>query len=217
MARTYTWAQIRTKIRQRTNKEKSQFVTDSEIDGLMEESLANLHSFMVLQNENYKISSTTINTIAGTSDYALPADFFKLRGVDVVDSTVGSYPLKQLNWEDRHIANNTALTASNLIGYVFYNNNLRLLPTPQDVKTLTVYYLPAAPVYVSDATTIDGVNGWETYVIYDVASTIVMKEERDPSAMLAKKAQALINIKQQISNRDYENPITVSDTKYYDV
>lgn len=215
--RNFTWAQIRTKIRQRTNKEKSQFVTDTEIDGLMEESLANLHSLLVLQNENYKISSTTITTVAGTADYALPADFFKLRGVDALDSTYGSYPLKQLNWEDRHISTTIYPGNINLIGYTFYNNNLRLLPTPQDVKNITVYYIPAAPVYVSDATTIDGVNGWETYIVYDVASTILMKEEKDPSGMLAKKAQALINIKQQISNRDYENPVTVADTKYYDV
>ena len=79
--RTYTWSEIRNRIRQRTNKEKSQFVTDSEINGLMEEAYAVMYNKLVNTNENYFISKSTVALVAGTQDYDLPTDFFKLKGI----------------------------------------------------------------------------------------------------------------------------------------
>jgi Skp family chaperone for outer membrane proteins len=72
MARNITWGNLRTRIRQRTNKEKSQFITDSEIDGMIEEAYAEMYNVLVNTNENYFINSTTLNLVQGTSNYNLP-------------------------------------------------------------------------------------------------------------------------------------------------
>lgn len=217
MSRNYTWGTIRDRIRMRVNKEKSQFVTDSEINGLMEESYADLYNTLVNENENYFISTTVINTVAGTDKYDLPSDFFKLIGIDIAGNDGFIRQMKQVPWIERNKYRSTVSYMGYPVDYTFYNNQIKLLPIPSQVVPLTVYYIPTAPVYTNDATTIDGISGFEKYIIYDVAATIRAKEQKDNTDMLEKRNLALAAMKQAISPRDFENAITVSDVIFYDV
>lgn len=217
MARSYTWAELRTRIRQKTNKEKSQFVTDSEIDSLIEESYSVMYNKLVSTNENYFISSTTVSLVANTHTYALPSDFFKLKGVDISRNGV-LYQLGLLPWENRNKYQSLSATFTSIpTEYMFYNNSLRFVPTPNSGYTATIYYIPAPPRYISDATTIDGVAGFEKYIVNYCAACIRDKEEKDSSIFMNKAALALQEMAAAISPRDFENAITINDVNYYDV
>lgn len=216
MARSFTWAEIRNRIRMRTNKEKSQFVTDSEINGLIEESLAVMYNKLVNTNENYFISSTTLTLVAGTEDYNLPSDFFKLKGVDISRNGF-KYPMNQVPWEKRSKYQVTTSYQSTPIDYMFYGNKLRFLPVPNAGFSVILYYIPAAPVYVDDSTIIDGVSGFEKYIVYAVSSVIRAKEEKRTQEFDDKAQMALQDLVNAVSPRDFENAVTVTDVNYYDV
>lgn len=216
MARTYTWGELRTRIRQRTNKEKSQFVTDTEINGLMEEAYSVMYNKLVNANENYFISPYTLTLVAGTEDYNLPSDFFKLKGVDISRNGF-KYAMNQVPWDSRSKYQVTTSYQSTPIDYMFYGNKLRFLPIPNAGFSVTLYYIPAAPVYVDDNTVIDGVSGFEKYIVYSVAATIRAKEEKSTIDFDNKAAMALMDMMNAISPRDFENAVTITDVLYYDV
>lgn len=214
--RNYTWLEIRNRIRQRTNKERSQFVTDTEINGLIEEAYAVMYNKLVNTNENYFISKSTVALVAGTEDYDLPADFFKLRGVDIARNGF-LYPMNQVAWDDRNKYRVTSSYQSTPTDYMFYGNKIRILPIPNAGYTASIYYIPAPPVYVSDITTIDGVAGFEKYIVYSVSAMIRAKEEKSTQDFENKAAVALQDMINAIAPRDFENAVTITDKLYYDI
>lgn len=215
--RTYTWADIRSRIRQKTNKENSQFVTNHEINHLIEEAYATMYNKLVNTNENYFITSTTLTLVNNTHTYALPDDFYKLKGVDL-DRNGVLYQLSLVPWEHRNKYQAISTTYTSLpTEYMFYNNSLRFVPVPNGGYTVTVYYVPAPPKYVSDATTIDGVAGFDKYIVNYCAACIRDKEEKDSSVFMNKAMIALQDMANSISPRDFENSITISDVNWYDV
>jgi hypothetical protein len=214
--RTYTWAEIRTRIRQRVNKEKSQFVTDSEIDTMIEEAYSDMYDILVNTNENYFISSTTLTLTAGVNTYSLPTDWYKLKGVDAVRNGF-RYQMDQVPWESRNKYNITTNYQSTPVEYAFYGNSLYFLPTPNATFTVTVYYVPAPPKYVSDSTTVDGVAGFEQYIVNKAATMIRMKEEKDYTPYANAAMAALQRMVNSIQPRDFENAISITDVTYYDV
>jgi hypothetical protein len=79
-----TLLQLKDRSRQRADMENSEFVTDAELTIYINGSIAELHDLLVASyGSDYFLSSTTFSTVAGTESYSLPADFYKLMGVDV--------------------------------------------------------------------------------------------------------------------------------------
>jgi hypothetical protein len=217
MARNYTWGALRTKIRQRTNKEISQFVKDSEIDGMMEESYATLHNILVNLNENYIYKEYQLAIYANTTRFELPVDFFKLKGVTIEDNGY-IRRLELVPWERRcHYQQTPPAWGGYPVGYALVGSQIQFFPTSQSNIYVTVGYIPAAPVYISDETVIDGISGFETYIIYSVAALIRAKEEKPASEFLAQRELALQNIRAAATPRDMENAVTITDVLVYDI
>ncbi len=78
-----TLAQLRTRAKRLADMENSGFVADAEWLDYINEGLSELHDILVMASDEYFLSSTTINIVSGTSAYALPSDFYKVRGVDL--------------------------------------------------------------------------------------------------------------------------------------
>lgn len=86
--------------------------------------------------------------------------------------------------------------------------------------TMSAVALASAPNYLfaaySDATTFDGISGWEEYVVLDAAIKGVVKEESDPSALMAEKEAMRQRIMATAMGRDASLPSRVSDTQSID-
>lgn len=67
-----------------------------------------------------------------------------------------------------------------------------------------------------DTTTIQGISGWEEYVIVDAAIKAKIKEESDISGLMMQKEGMLSRINQVAENRDASMPSRVSDTQSVD-
>lgn len=69
----------------------------------------------------------------------------------------------------------------------------------------------------NDSTAINGISGWEEYVILDAALKAMGKEESDVSAMYQEKLDMKKRLIDMAANRDAGNPATVADTQASDM
>lgn len=68
----------------------------------------------------------------------------------------------------------------------------------------------------NDSATIDGVSGWEEYVIVDAALKAMGKEETDPSLIAQQKLMMKQRLQDMAANRDAGNPARVADVQQSD-
>lgn len=97
-----------------------------------------------LQNQLFQKSATQ-NTVAGTADYSLPTDIFKLHSVVVNSAKLPVLTLQQ--WEELNAGPNPpAATNSEPVQCYVWAGKITLFPTPDKAYTLKVNYLyePAA-------------------------------------------------------------------------
>lgn len=64
-----------------------------------------------------------------------------------------------------------------------------------------------------DSTQVDGVSGWEEYIVLDAAIKAAGKEETDVSALMAEKQAMKQRLIDMAQNRDAANPSTVADVQ----
>lgn len=219
-----TLAEIRTAARQRADMTASQFVTDAEFNSYINSSLAELYDLLVTSYGNdYYATTANITTVTGQDRYALPADFFKLLGVDLaIQGTAGSanatyVSLRPFNMTERN--RYTTASVQTWVGvtnirYRLSANSLWLTPTPQNGQSLRLWYVPRVIPLVNDADVADGVSGWLEYVVVDAAVKALQKEESDVSVLLAQKTALTQRINAAAANRDAANPATVADTQF---
>ena len=62
--------------------------------------------------------------------------------------------------------------------------------------------MPSCPLLVYDTDTFDGVNGWEEYIVVDVAIKALTKEESPTQELEAAKMALLKRIESSAPNRD---------------
>jgi hypothetical protein len=208
---------LRTAARQRSDMVNSQFIPDSELTGYVNSSLQELYE-KILQayGDDYWVQAASTFTTDGTNDaYALPTDFFKLLGVDLqLSGTTGWVTIWRFNFGERNQYSlpgiQTFLGRTN-VRYRLRGNNILLSPMPVSGLTFRLWYAPRFTPLVNDADSFDGINGWEEWVINDVAEKMLIKEETDASGVRALKAQQEARLVSVTQNRDAGSPATVVD------
>ena len=211
MARTFTLLQLRTRARERSDMVNSSFVTDSELNGYLSASYAELYDLLVQSGLVYYTPTTQTITANGNESYALPADYY---GTIRVDRQIGGdyFPLSEYMITERHKYENLSGEAD---VYSPQGANLSLLPAPSG-GTYRHIYIPA-PVdlgdssSVTDSTTIDGVSGWEEYIIADAARKMLQKEESSTVAIERDLTRLRARIEEAAQNRAWATPRRVSD------
>lgn len=69
----------------------------------------------------------------------------------------------------------------------------------------------------ADSTSLDGISGWEEYVVVDAAIKAMIKEESDPSALMSRKMELKQRVIDSAANRDASLPSRVTDTSSIDL
>lgn len=203
---------LRARVREACDQVGTTFVTDAatSIDAFINTGLDELYD-VVLQHfgEDYYVSSSAFSTVAGTSAYSLPSDFYKLLGVDLTfdGESVG---LEKFSFAERN-AFKTSQRSGDVPRYRLEGSNLRLYPAPASVTTGTLWYVPTRTPLVLGADTVNFPGGWEEYAVLSAAISCVIKEEGDPSALMARKADQLRRIESAAGQRDAGAPMRVTD------
>lgn len=235
MARTRTLAQLWSSAQLMADMPNTTFATSAEGYERINYSIAQLWGEIAHSNGgDYLREARTLSTTAnqaytdiggtGSSLNSLAGSFLKLIALDVtIDGMPQSIP-ELPNFEDRHaFSREVGWTGraghSWSMGGPFYTleyassgARLHWWPTPSAVHTVTAWIIPTAPVLVQASDTFDGINGFEDWVIHDVAIYLKQREESDPSVLMAERDRIASRIKATLG-RKHASPSRVRDVR----
>lgn len=210
MADLITVSSIKTQARQKADMENSEFVSESELLGYINSSYAKLYDLLVASHADYYITSTS-ETITTGNVITIPTDFYKLKGLDVQLS--GDFvTVSKFNFRDRNrITNgfNRAALQTNK-RYRVLAGEIHILPEDDAVGTYKLWYTPRLTRLLLDTDTLDSINGWEEYIIVDVAIKMLLKEESDTSSLQIALREQEARVEAMSQTRDSE-PETITD------
>lgn len=210
-----TLAEIKEQARQRADMENSEFVSDAELTSYVNSSLAELHDLLIASYCDDYMMEEHLFTSDGTLNYALPDDFYKLRGVDVRRGPTGQWAtVKRYNFNRRNEQQNAY--AWNLLGlpyleYRLVGSKIRFNRTPDQALEFRIFYHPKLAKLTADADSYDDINGFAEYVVVDAAIKMLQKEESDVSVLMAQKEALRQRVIAMAANRDANEPASVTD------
>lgn len=186
-----TLLQLRTRCKSESDNVGQAFVADSEWDAFIQSSYLELYGNIVTHFGNdYFVQSPasgyTFVTDGVNQFFALPSDFFKLLGVDlqILSAQQAWVPLKAFAFQDRN-------------RYSAFNGQ-----TPYAGQTMRLLYVPRATIPLVNTDTVDGVNGWEEFIVIDACIKALAKEESDVSVFIARREKMEQRLASEIESRD---------------
>lgn len=233
MSNTATLSDLRTRVRRRADMENSSFVSDSELNQYINESLSELYDMFVNEYEDYVVQKLD-TTITGQEEYNIVTDFgidnfMKIVGIDLKTGN-RTINLQRFMFAERNSIQNTPIVNTAFehnIQYSVLGKNIKFI-NDQGNNDITIWFIPCfEPMIASDQ--IDDVApflcpGWEEYAVVDAASKCLIKEESDNTQLEQEKAQLRERIRSIAMNRDAGAPYRVVDVNrssyadwYYDI
>ncbi len=195
MARTFTLAQLRTRVRERADMENSEFCSDAEINRYISASHAELYDILVNADPERYMREQTITGDGSTKDFAVASDYYGTIGVDYLIDTGQHVELRRAFGREINRFHHT-VSSQGLVWHPIYNTTtpttpmLRILPPPES-GTYRHRYTVSPSDLTTDADIVDGVSGWEEYIVLDAAMKCLEKEE-SPTGALERKKLALV-------------------------
>lgn len=215
---TVTLTTLRTLVRERADMVGSSFVADSAtgLDRWINEGIAALHQLLVTAyGEEYVESTGSISAVAGTTDYNLPSDFFKLYELNA-DSGGRTQSLRRFNRAERNTYRNSTNLGSSLPRYRVVGSKLRLEPATF-TGTIQIRYAPQHTALVSGSDSVTFPMTWEQYVIVYAAAQALQKEESSTAALAALLERWDRELLDVAAVRDNSEPLQSVDVDNIDV
>jgi len=189
--------------------ENSEFVSDAEFNRYISASHAELYELLVKANPDFYQKSQTLTGTGSVKTFACAADYYGTLSVDYIEDSTGGYyrPLLRIDQSNRNLYGATGGPSR---GYRFIYNTttpttpmLELIPTPGNGETYRHMYTVAPSDLTADADIVDGVAGWEEYIVIDAAMKALDKEESTTAANALRKEKAEIRqrIEDMVENR----------------
>lgn len=139
-----TLASLRDQVRQRADMQNSLFVTNSELDGYINNSYLELYDIIVSRFEDY-YSEQELFTITTGNSQPIPEDFYKLRGLDY-DLNGTWVEVRKFNFQDR----NKYQQPDNILWQAQYRRyrvmagNILIVPEDNANGNYRLWYIPKA-------------------------------------------------------------------------
>lgn len=199
-----TLLQLRTEAKSMADMVNSSFVADTEWNTWLNRGMQEVYGLTAqVYGGDYFIQSPstgyTFSTDGTTQQFALPSDFFKLLGVDVLYGAANQ-------WVELHsfpLADRNRFSGSNQ-------------SIPAAGQTVRVFYVPTYTAMSVDASTPPTaltLNGWEEYAVAFAARLALAKRKTDTSAPDALLAALQARVQAEAENRDAANPKKMLDTR----
>lgn len=212
-----------TLLRQRTNMENNQFVTDPELTSYLNNSLCLLDGLLISKFNDYKLTQINTSVVGGTDFLQLPPDFLKLRGLDIVLNptvTDGYLTVNEFSFRQR---NKRPFTGPVIFGpyqveYRLQGNQIKLIPGQVAVQfNYRLWYTPDYIPLVLPTDTIQPYmdsQAWYEYAVVDSAIKVLAKQDLDCSVFI-KQAGDLREHIQKLSapSRNAGEPASIVDTR----
>lgn len=201
-----TLANLRTYVRQQADQESSTFISDSELNRYINQGGTELHGLLSTLYEDYYLTSVNF-TLSTANTYTLPANFFKLRGLDYSNAgdwiTVPRFSFEERNkWQNRYSLGDLQVWRA----YRLMQGAIYVLPEDDYAGNYRLWYLYGYTPMASDSDTLSDLMGWDEYVVLYAALKCLKKEESDSSALQMDLEKLKQRIQAEASNRDAAGP-----------
>jgi hypothetical protein len=203
---------LRTNVRQLADMERSRFIQDPELTRVVNRALWALDDLLYSMWMDYRLTVLPFTFSADT--YELPADFYKLRSLDVYSD--GEWrELSRAMWKERNTLRNAKGLRPEACRYQLTSGNqVRILPgfSGRPVQAEAAYY-PQRPALADDADTVVYPHGWEHAAELAAAIYCLTKEQRDPGtlpALLAAERQRITEAAPELDGNDPQR-VVVTD------
>lgn len=213
--RSRTLTNLIADVRQRTNMETSTFVTDAEIQELLNVGLAELWA-RLCQNggQPFYRATSALAVTQGQPLYNLPVDFLALQGIEAtingwtgrLDSFMPAQRAGLVN------SGNGPWGQFTSVRYRLQGNTIEFLPATETFNA-TLFYTPTCPRLVDPSDTFDGFDGYEVAAIYGACASVQAKEETDPSFYAGERERIYRLIDSMATARDMSAPERVQDVR----
>jgi hypothetical protein len=213
--RAVTLTDLRSRVRRRADVENEiERHPDVNVDDDINEGIAAFHSEVVRADGQGVLEGTTIfMTAANVDTYSLPAQFLQLRAATIFHDS-REYDLRQFDVIDASVLSAMSGWLDGGIAYYrLYGDNIILKPTPTSAKRVTLKYVGSAVKLTAPSNTLDGIDGFEEYVVAWAAQRIAFKDENwDLLDRLENvKGEQLDKLRAIVSNRDDFEPARFQD------
>lgn len=222
-----TLGNLRLEAQQRSDLVNSFNITTQEWNSMISQSYKELYDIIIQKFGNdYYIqvpytytTSGTIDSVTQAQTFPLPNDFYKLMRVEVALNpadpnswiTLRKFEAIQANlWNYPNVYTFYGITN---LRYRLWGSNLQIVPIASANQTIRIWYSPRPSQVIMDTDIVDGISGYEEYIVADVCIKALTKQESDPTVFGMQKAALLKRIEEAAENRDVGSPETVSDSR----
>lgn len=228
--------EIRLAAQQRADRVNSNFVTLTEWNTFIRLAQYELYDLLIdLDQMRYVAPTAGFTSNGSTYLYPLPngiltfvgpdgsnfvpRPFYKLIGVDMGLSNAQQawVTVTQFNFIDRNkfLYPNSASTIYGVFNcqYRLNDNNIQFIPVPSGNQPFRLWYIPRLEVPLADNDLVDGISGWEQYVIIRAAKYALDKEESDTNKLDEELSFLTKRIEAAAQTRDVGQADTISDTR----
>jgi hypothetical protein len=172
------------RCRQKANMEATQFVTDAEITTLINVGIQEFHDVIADACPDLlaKVSADFTMTSSSLTLSSSVTDFYRVLGLDYKCGGSGTGYVNVRPWSMAH-RNSTVERSYKIIGGA--TTTLYVYPPELAPGTYRLWYVPTTTLLSSGSDTWEDFNGWGEFVVADVAAKLLVKEESDPSPLMA--------------------------------
>lgn len=221
MARSLSLVELRSTVLARADMESAELSTPAlftpvEVNEYINGSIAELYRQLALKDDYYT-TPYTFTTSSTESAYDLPDDFWLARSVVADTGETTTLKLRRFSADViGTVANGATWCVGGRAWYRVVGSEIHVHPRPGAAYPVTLWYVPAPPKLVGELDELDGVAGFEEFVILDAAVKCVMKEEGDISALVAQRELVRQRVLEDGSTRDASEPNYTQDVVGWD-
>ncbi len=214
MASTVLYSELKRQAREAADSEtdapEEANVDDVELLGYFNASLKIWHGKVTKAQPDLYEGEQTI-TADGSTGYDLPADFYATLGVDYKYDTDSYIPLDRLMLPERNKYPGTGMA----VAYRTKGSQMVLYPRPTtgDGEYRHLYVKTPTLFVDNGSSSVNGVNGWEQWMVWDVAVRMLAKAQLDSSVQRAERKRIEDEMDVAAADRDQANPMRVVDTR----
>ncbi len=202
------------------------------LDELNESTAAWYRLMAEVRGHDYFAKAATLSLVSGTATYALATDVLQILLVELAVQSGIYQTLHPFTLEERAVLRTSnaytigdgsdmrwrilgQTTPVTVTGGTVATDYVEFSPTPAAALTVSYRYLPTPPVFTAATSTLEGIAGYEEYIVCDLASKMATKDGDYGLAGLldGKRAEAERSIRALAPRRDASSPATWTDRR----
>lgn len=208
--------------------ESGTLITFPEMRDYCNEVSSEFHDLLVeARGQEFFRKAFTLSTSPNIGEYSLPSDFYELISVDfyIAPNQVMSgrpYMEGQRNrfrwypgWYYNMPVYYRLLGTPQSKAAALQPMRINFIPQPASVNTIVLNYIPCFKPWATDGTEdglqLDGVNGWESFIVWGVTAICLEKMEQNSEFALNRQAQIRQRIMDLAVDRDAGDAEVVAD------